>query len=136
MHFLLGGRPNVNPRGTADFGIDDDEFITHGSDDEEDQSTSPSLPAPPIVILTDGPALVVDREPTRTEELYEEDIIGLARRTLAEDLEREAAEMEEVKLCQKSDYKKELIANRDKWKSLELDDKKQARIDAARQLAK
>lgn len=52
MHLLLGGRPNVNPRGTADFGIDDDKFITHGSDDEEDQSASPSLPATPTMILT------------------------------------------------------------------------------------
>ncbi|CAM6100423.1 unnamed protein product [Calypogeia fissa] len=52
MHLLLGGRPNVNPRGTADLGIDDDEFITHGSDDEEDQSTSPSLLATPTLILT------------------------------------------------------------------------------------
>ncbi|CAM6102103.1 unnamed protein product [Calypogeia fissa] len=102
MHLLLGGHPNVNPRGTADFGIDNDEFITHGdSDDEEDPTVpayftaSPPLPATPTVILTYGHAQVFDREPARTEELYEEDIIEMARRTLAEDLEREAAEMEE-----------------------------------------
>ncbi|CAM6086294.1 unnamed protein product [Calypogeia fissa] len=59
MHLLLGGRPNVNPRGTAVLGIDDDEFITHDdSDDEEDptvpaySTTSPPLPTTPTVILT------------------------------------------------------------------------------------
>ncbi|CAM6095152.1 unnamed protein product [Calypogeia fissa] len=52
MHLLLGGRPNVNPIGTADFGIDDDEFITHDdTNDEEDQSASPSLPASSTMIL-------------------------------------------------------------------------------------
>ncbi|CAM6091251.1 unnamed protein product [Calypogeia fissa] len=187
-----------------------------GSDDEEDPTVLaystllPPLLATPTMILTNGPIQVVHREPASPKELYEEDIIELARQTLVEDLEREVVLIERLlkwrksraampelppasspnpaphlqtlgkplnkdkpvnkevqankenqppnkttkkgdekqlpkpnlaqiyakKLCQKANYKKELIANRDKWKSAELEEKKQARIDAAKQLAK
>ncbi|CAM6129118.1 unnamed protein product [Calypogeia fissa] len=145
MHGIYGGRPNVRPDLEADFGVNAHDYIfPEESDDTDARCPGESFPAP-IESANNQPVLG-DTPPARqappkkggkaSAASGKEKVPPKDKPMLKEKsdnvLKASFAAIYAEKNAQKADFRLNLIQSRDKWKAEDLEERRQARLEAAK----